>query len=184
MQLRWSASYVNEQVLLVELRASPRAGSTMVMRSWRVSTVLLLGFACSFSVEVEDELAFPPNVAFEFTMSGADELSGTLLIPVILSRPADEAVSVTYSLLNANTATPNVDFTLTTGIVSFAPGEVRKEIPVMINSDTDETEMVESFDIALTAPVGATLDEVRAIHSIRIADHILPRITLGPATQS
>ena len=154
------------------------------MWSWRLSAALLFAVACSFSVELADESELPAKVAFEFTMSGADELSGTLMVPVVLSRETAETVSVSYSLLNANTATENVDFMLTTGTLTFAPGETRKEIPVTIKSDTDETELEESFDIALSAPIGAELDEIRAIHSIRIADHILPRVTLGPATQS
>jgi len=150
------------------------------MRMWgHLGVVLLSGVACSFELDLEDN-SIPPTVAFEFTMSGADEASGTLMIPVILSRPAEQEVTVDYSLLNGNNATPGVDFDITTGKLVFAVGESRREVPVTIKDDADETEMVETFDIALTSPVGATLDEVRAIHSVRIADHILPRVTIGP----
>jgi len=149
----------------------------------RLGCVLLLGFACSFELDLEDN-TIPPTVAFEFTMSGADEASGTIMVPVILSRPAEQEITVDYSLLNGNNATPGVDFDLATGKLVFAVGESRREVPVTIKDDADETEMVETFDIALSSPVGATLDEVRAIHSIRIADHILPRVTVGPTPTS
>lgn len=156
------------------------------MVAWRSLGVLwVLGLACSFELDLEDNAA-PLTVAFEFTMSGADEASGTIMVPVVLSRPADTDVTVDYSLLGGNNAMPGVDFDLVTGKLVFGVGEYRKEIPVTIRNDTDETEMAESFDIALSAPVGAVLDETRAIHSVRIADHILPRVSVGtgPTTSS
>jgi len=150
------------------------------MRMWRhVGVLLLVGFACSFELDLVDN-SVPATVAFEFTMSGADEASGTLMIPVILSRPADVEITVEYALLNGNNATPGVDFDIVTGRLVFAVGEYRKELPVKINDDGLEGEMVESFDIALSSPTNATLDESRAIHSVRIADHILPRVIVGP----
>jgi hypothetical protein len=151
------------------------------MSAWRhLAVVVVLGFACTFDLDLQDN-SVPPSIAFEFTMSGADEMSGVLMIPVILSRPAEQEISVDYKLLSGNGATPDVDFELRTGTLVFAIGEHRKELPVTIKNDLDETEMVESFDIALVTPVNATLDEVRAIHSVRIADHILPRVSVGTA---
>ena len=68
------------------------------MSSWRYLHVLwVVGFSCTFELELEDR-SLPPAVAFEYTNSGADELSGTVMIPVILSRPAEAEVSVSYSL--------------------------------------------------------------------------------------
>ena len=150
------------------------------MQAWRHLVVVpVLGLACSFELDLEDA-AVEPTVAFEYTMSGADEMSGVLMIPVILSRPADQQITVDYSLLGGNGATPDLDFVLPTGKLVFEVGQLRKEVPVTIKTDGDEMEMVESFDIALASPVGATLDATRAIHSVRIADHILPRVTIGP----
>jgi hypothetical protein len=147
------------------------------MLAWRHLAVLpVLGIACTFELDLDNEL----TVAFEYTMSGADEMSGMLMIPVVLSRPAELPVTVDYALLGGNGATPDLDFELPTGKLVFEVGEIRKEVPVTIKPDSDETEMVESFDIALSSPVGATLDPTRAIHSVRIADHILPRVTIGP----
>jgi hypothetical protein len=149
----------------------------------RYLAVLVLA-SCTFTVNVEDESSVPPTVAFEFDTSGADEQSGTVMIPVVLSRPADAEVTVDYALLNGNNATPGVDFEIAPAQLKFAIGEYRKEVPVTIKDDHDETESVETFVIALSSPHGATLDEARAVHSIRIADHILPRITIDPTPTS
>lgn len=146
-----------------------------------LAVLLVLGFACSFELDLDSG---PTTVAFEFEMSGADEMSGTVMIPVVLSRPADVEVTVDYALLAGDGAQQGVDFDLQAGRLTFAVGELRKELPVKINNDLDESEMVESFEIALTSPVGATLDQERAIHSVRISDHILPRVTIGPAPTS
>lgn len=150
----------------------------------RLGVLCLVGVACSFSARLDGEEETAPSVAFEFTETGGDELAGTLAIPVVLSHAAESQVTVEYALLDAATATRDVDFTLAIATLVFEPGEVRKEIAVTINRDNDETESVESFDLALTSPVGATLDALRAIHSVRIADHILPRVTLAATSQS
>ncbi len=147
--------------------------------SWRLLGLVLLVGSCGFENDSLDP-SVPPTVGFEFSMSGADEMSGTVMIPIVLSRQADAPVTVTYSLLNANTATPGVDFDLMAGTVTFGVGDYRKEVPVTIKNDFDETESVETFDIAITAATGASLDETRAIHEVRIADHILPRVAFDP----
>ena len=149
------------------------------MQTWRYLLVLLT--ACGFEVTTDPDTSSPPSVGFEFSMSGADEKSGTVMIPVILSHAADEPITVEYRLLTGNNgATPNTDFVINPGTLTFEIGEIRKEVPVMIVDDFDETEPAESFDIALSSPHNAKLDQERAIHSVRIADHVLPRITIGP----
>lgn len=154
------------------------------MTGWRYLHVLwVVGFACSFELDLEENAA-RPTIAFEYTNSGADELSGTVMIPVILTTASTVEVRVKYSLLGGSGAVLGSDFDLTPGTLVFAPGEQRKEIAVTIRNDADMTEMVESFDIALSEPVGAPLDELRAIHSVRISDHILPRVQIGPAPTS
>lgn len=148
---------------------------------WRHLAVLTIVACGSFELDLQDNSA-PITVAFEFTTSGADEASGTVMIPVILSRPADQEVTVDYTVLGGNEATIGVDFELVGGRLTFAVGESRREVAVMITDDNDETEMAESFEIALSAPTNAELDAARAIHSVRISDHILPRVTLGTGT--
>ncbi len=124
----------------------------------------------------------PPTIGFEFAASGADEQSGTVMLPVVLSKPSVDTVTVKYSVLGGGTATPADDFVVDATMLTFAPGETRAEIPVEIKSDFDDTEAAETFDIGLAAPEGAELDPNRAIHEVKIADHILPRINFATAS--
>jgi len=124
----------------------------------------------------------PPTVGFEFDKSGADEESGTVMLPVVLSKSSTETITVTYTVLSGGTATPAEDFVVAATTLTFAPGETRAEIPVEIKSDTDETESDETIDIGLAMADGAELDPTRAIHEVKIADHILPRINFATAS--
>jgi Calx-beta domain len=140
-----------------------------------VGACLVLG-SCTFSAELDGQ----PTLAFATPTSGADEASTVLMIPVSLSRVAELEVSVDYAVLAGGNATAGADFVVTSNRLVFAPGELEKLIPVTINADADEMEMAETFQLALSSPTNAQLDEERAIHSVRIADHILPRVTIGP----
>ena len=150
----------------------------------RAVVPLLFVVACSFSASFDDGAAGAPTVAFESAETGSDELVGTVAIPVVLSHAADTQIAVDYVVADTATATRDIDFSITTGALVFEPGEVRKEIAVTINPDSDETEADESFDIVLAAPVGAVLDDLRAVHSVRISDHILPRATVAATSES
>jgi Calx-beta domain len=154
------------------------------MRMWPHLGVCLLLGSCAFSADVDGQ----PTLAFATPTSGADEASSVLMIPVTLSRAGDLEITVEYAVLAGGNATAGSDFSVTSSRLVFAPGEVEKLIPVTINPDSDEmemAEMAETFQLALSSPTNAQLDEDRAIHSVRIADHILPRVTIGPGfTQS
>jgi hypothetical protein len=153
------------------------------MLTWRHLGLLAI-VACGFENQVGDPSDSDLLIGFEFIDSGADELSGTVTIPVVLSRPAEEAVSVSYSLLNS-TAMPGSDFTIEAGTLVFAVGEMRKEIQATITNDMDMTETAEDFNIALSNPIGARLDQAKAIHRVTISDHVLPRANLsGVSTMS
>ena len=149
----------------------------------RLGVPLVFLVACSFSASFDDGTG-SPSLAFEFAETGSDELAGMLAIPVVLSHAADTQVTVDYVLADSPTATRDVDFSIATGTLVFEPGELRKVIGVTINADNDETEADEAFAIVLAAPVGAQLDELRAVHSVRIADHILPRVTVATSSES
>jgi len=133
--------------------------------------------------DVGDDVA-DPIVGFEFSSSGADEMSGTIQIPVVLSAPSDVPVTVSVAVIAGGTATPDADFDPPKASVEFAPNTTRAAIDLTIVSDTDESEASETVDLALSAPEGATLDASRSIHEVRIADHILPRASFSTATSS
>jgi len=147
----------------------------------RLAVLFAILSACAYEEPTPDP-STPPTIGFEFPNSGADEMSGTVMLPVVLSKPSDEVVTVSYSVLGGGTATPVDDFQLGSNLLTFQPGDTRGEIPVDIVSDNNEMESAETFDIGLAAPHGALLDETRAIHEVLIADHTLPRVNFSTTT--
>jgi hypothetical protein len=63
--------------------------------------------------------------------------SGTtpLTFTITLSEPAPMALQVTYTTSNG-TATAGTDYTSTGGVLTFAPGQTSKTVPVLVNGDT------------------------------------------------
>jgi hypothetical protein len=102
------------------------------------------------AVSVGDVRIGEPDGAAEFVIS--------------LSAPSNLPVSVHYAT-QPSTATVNVDFGFTSGILSFAPGETEKTVQVSIVNDalaeTDET-----FLLNLSGPVNATIGDGTAVATI------------------
>ena len=83
-----------------------------------------------------------------------DEKTGEAHFTVTLDRPSTGVVSVNYAT-QAGTAGA-ADFTATSGILSFAPGETAKTVNVTIADDT-AAEDNEKFNLVLSSPSGASL---------------------------
>jgi hypothetical protein len=148
----------------------------MLTRPCLIASFALIA-ACKFSEPPATDAGElpPPKVSFEFLESGADEISGMLMIPVVLSDPSETPVTVAYVVDGGGTATPGMDFTVQSNSLTFAPGVIAAEIPVAITNDVDETESIERFAITLMTPQGAVIGKTPT-HTITIADHILPRV--------
>jgi YVTN family beta-propeller protein/VCBS repeat-containing protein len=65
-----------------------------------------------------------------------DSGSWDALVPVVLSGPSSETVTVTYTVGLGYNATPGVDFLETSGTLIFGPGETTADIPITIFGDT------------------------------------------------
>ncbi len=151
--------------------------------------IALLGLlqACTFNTPDapsdggDDDGPTAVTVGFEDGASGADEISGTVMIAVVLSAPSDNTVSVAYAV-TGGTATPSADFTVSSTSVTFAPGEVRQVIPVTITNDTDESEPSETIELTLSNPAGAKLGA--DAHTITISNEVLPRVQFVVTTSS
>ena len=101
--------------------------------------------------------------------SSANEDIGTVELAVTLSAASTATVSVDYAtmdipvgdplldLTGVYSASAGVDYTTTTGTLTFAPGTTRETISVPILDDTVYEEPDNFFRIALSDPVGATL---------------------------
>jgi len=131
--------------------------------------------ACGFEVTGTSDSGVPPmevTVGFRSPTSLEDEASGVTMVPVALSAPAEEAVSVRYDV-TGGTAIPGVDFEATGGVLTFPAGETEAAIPITILPDGEE-EQAESIDLELFSPTNARLGASR--HTVTIAPDILPRI--------
>jgi hypothetical protein len=78
-------------------------------------------------------------------------------VPVTLSAPSDEAVTVNYRTGNG-TALAGQDYLEQRGTLVFAPGETQQDILVEILGDT-RLEGDETFAIRLNSPTGAVLND-------------------------
>jgi hypothetical protein len=83
------------------------------------------------------------------------ENAGSVDITVALSAPVPDPVSVDFATVDG-TAEAGLDYTATSGQLSFAANEVAQTITVPILNDA-LVEGLETFTISLTNPVGATV---------------------------
>lgn len=104
--------------------------------------------------------------------------SGTkdAVFTVTLSGENVQSVTVDYTTAE-DTATPEVDYTPTSGTLTFAPGETEKTITVEVNGDT-ESEGSETFFVNLRNPRNATLTDDRGRGTI-IEPLPIPNIEAG-----
>ena len=111
----------------------------------------------------------------------AGEAAGTFQVSVTRSGDAGGAATVTYATSNG-TATAGADYTATTGVLSFAPGETTKSIAIQVLNDT-LVEGNETINLTLSAPTGATLG-TRSTATLTIASDDaapLPAVQLAGA---
>ncbi len=107
-------------------------------------------------VVIQNDDAFIPALTLNSRFSKAEGQSGQAVfqVPVKLSGPADEAVSLKWSTV-PGWAKVNEDFTPVDGeVVIFQPGETNKTMDVTVLSD-EVFEMDDYFDIQLTDIQGA-----------------------------
>ncbi len=156
----------------------------------RIAIAVLIVSACTYSSpDPVQEPETPPVVGFEFVSSGGDEgptVAGTTLsVPVILDKPSTERITVQCTAISGGgNAEELIDFTVGTHDIVFEPGTTRVDVAVDIVHDLLETEVEETFALALTDASNATLNANKAIHTVVIADHLLPRIAFASTATS
>ncbi len=83
---------------------------------------------------------------------------------VSLSGPSGQPVTVDYATTDG-TASAGLDYTATSGSLTFAPGQTSRTITVPVSGDTiDEPD--ETFDVTLSDPAGASLADGAALATI------------------
>lgn len=109
----------------------------------------------------------PAFVDFARGSQTVDEAAGTLHLTVTRTGNTDSTASTRYRR-TSGTATPDSDFTLAPGTLTFAPGEVTKTIPVSIANDAAR-EARETIVVSLRAPGPGTLLGSRVSTTVVIA---------------
>jgi hypothetical protein len=92
--------------------------------------------------------------------------SGVARFVVTLSAPSANTVTVNAATADSTATVAGGDYVaLPSTLVTFAPGEVAKVIPVMVNDDST-TEGTESFKLNLSTPSGATVADSQGVATI------------------
>jgi hypothetical protein len=108
------------------------------------------------------------QVGFPDIESSAAESAGTVNIPVTLFGPSSaDTVTVEYVINGGTALGAGIDYSLTSGVVTFAPGETSQNIPVLIKDDTLKEE-IETVILQLIYPVNARL--YTSSHTLTITD--------------
>ncbi len=115
--------------------------------------------------EVLPPSGLPTLAIHDVTVS---EDAGSALFRVSLSEESDEVVTVGYRTSDW-TATAGSDYTATSGMLTFAPGETRTVIAVPVLDDSEE-EGDETFTVRLSDARNATLGDPEGTGTIRDDD--------------
>ncbi len=109
---------------------------------------------------IEDNEGISVRIADVWVAEGA----GVAAFVVTLSAESDAEVTVAYATVDGS-AEAGLDYSSRSGTLTFAVGDTEKEIRVSITDDALDEED-ETFEVRLSAPVGAVLSDVVATGTI------------------
>lgn len=119
----------------------------------------------------------PPAISIAGASAPEGNAGNTpLAFNVTLTGASGKAITVDYTTSNG-TATAGSDYAAAAGTLTFNPGETSKQIVVQVIGDT-ATELNETFGVALSNPVNASLGASTATGTITNDDGP-PSITIG-----
>jgi len=98
-----------------------------------------------------------------------DSGTSTANFTVTLSAASGQTVTVNYATANGSATTAENDYVSTSGTLTFAPGDLTRQIPVTINGDTT-VEPDETFVVDLTLPVNASIADNQGQGTIKNDD--------------
>lgn len=117
------------------------------------------------------------TIALEQNVYSVNELAGGIALAIVRSGSSSGTATVRYRA-DSDTATIGSDFAATEGILTFAPGEMRKLVRVPILND-NQTEGNEQFGFVIESPTGANLGTLRTA-TVTILDDDTSALTLNP----
>ena len=106
-----------------------------------------------------------------------EETDGTVVLTVTLSLASSGTVTVDYATSDI-TANAGMDYTATSGTLSFMPGETSKTITVPILNDT-VYETLERFRVTLSNPAGAALSTASLANVVIASDEAEPTASMA-----
>ena len=121
-----------------------------------LATGATLGVPRTTIVTILDDDALSQNsIAFAETQISVNEADGLVSIDVIRTGDNNQTASVDYTT-NDGTARANSDYVVTSGTLSFSPGETSKTITLPIHED-NLAEPTETLTLSLSNPQGISL---------------------------
>jgi hypothetical protein len=125
-----------------------------------------LGAYSNATVTIRDN-----DSAFSFSTNAvtAAETVGSVTLTVLRTGGLVGAATVRYATTN-DTATAGSDYTLKSGVLSFAAGESNKTFTVSITDDSS-VETNEAFNVVLSTPTGESSLGTHGTNTITIADN-------------
>ena len=130
-----------------------------------------VGVATIVNDDVDTAPSTPPAVSIaDLAVAEGDGEHSHFMFTVTLDKASDETVTVQYSTSDG-TAIAGVDYTATTGTVTFAPGVTTQLVHVDVIGDA-AAEQHETFTVTLSSPVGATLADGSATGTITDDDTV------------
>ncbi|MBM3823711.1 MAG: hypothetical protein FJ404_12635, partial [Verrucomicrobia bacterium] len=127
---------------------------------------------------LDDDLAPTLSIVGRNVLEGNTGFTNAVFT-VLLSTPSGQPVSVDYESFDVS-ATAGIDYTAVKGELVFQPGETSKTIPVPVRGDLVD-EPRETFQVKLSSPVGATINEDTATGAI-LDDDVAPTLTIRDAS--
>ena len=109
-----------------------------------------------------------------------DEDAGSVTLTVTLGRVSSKTVTVDYAT-SSGTATAGIDYTDTSGSLSFAPGDRSKTVSVSITDDNVD-ENSEAFTFTLSNPNNASISDNEA--TVTITDNDTASLSAADKTVS
>ena len=113
-----------------------------------------------------------PTVSFALASFSATELVTQAIIAVNLSAPSELSAMVDFEVSGGTGTGEGIDYTLTAGTLTFAPGDITESITIIVRDDF-LVEPDESVVVALLNPINATLGSL-ATHTYIIRDNDFP----------
>jgi uncharacterized repeat protein (TIGR01451 family) len=129
--------------------------------TYRVTTGALISNDATVTIDVTPA---PPvvSVGDVSVFEGTGSSPTTAMVPVTLSAPTANTVTVHFATTDGSAATADGDYIGRAGILTFQPGQTSREVELTITADT-RVEPDEAFSLRLTTATNATVGDGYAV---------------------